>query len=66
MFFSVYVDTTPPRKGVVSDGKNPDSDTTYTSEAATVASTWKQFSDPESGLKGYDVGIYRKTDGESQ
>ncbi|KAI0241220.1 hypothetical protein LSAT2_032838 [Lamellibrachia satsuma] len=59
----VYVDLTPPVKGVVKDGKDPNEDERYSSEASTVASTWRQFSDPESGLKSYLVNIYRKPAG---
>ena len=63
--FSVYVDTTPPLKGIVSDGIDPNTDIRYTSEPATVASTWKEFSDPESGIQSYVIDVYRKTGGES-
>ena len=57
------IDLTPPVKGVVKDGKDPNEDMRYSSKASTVASTWKQFSDPESGLKNYLVNIYRKPAG---
>ena len=60
---TVYVDVTPPVKGLVTDGLNPDEDERYSSEASTVASTWKNFSDPESGLKSYLINIYRKPAG---
>ncbi len=60
---SVYVDVTPPLKGVVKDGKDPDSDEVYSSDAATVCSTWKRFSDPESGIRSYHVDVYRKPAG---
>ena len=59
----MYVDLTPPLKGLVKDGKDPNVDEKYSSEAATVASTWKQFSDPESGIKSYQVDVYRKPAG---
>ena len=45
------------------DGKDPNEDERYSSEASTVASTWRQFADPESGLKSYLVKIYRKPAG---
>jgi len=60
---SVYIDVTPPLKGIVKDGKDPSSDEKYSSEASTVASTWKQFSDPESGLRGYHVDVFRRPAG---
>ena len=59
----MYVDVTPPLKGAVKDGKDPNIDEKYSSEASTVASTWQQFSDPESGIKGYHVDVYRKPAG---
>jgi len=59
----VYVDLTPPVKRVVKDGTDPSEDETYSSEASTIASTWSQFYDPESGLKNYLVNIYRTSAG---
>ena len=50
-------------KGVVKDRKDPNEDEMYSSEASTVASTWRQFADPESGLKSYLVNICRKASG---
>jgi len=60
----VYIDETPPVKGNVKDGKDPNKDEVYTSEPATVASTWSGFSDPESGLEDYKAVIFRKPKGE--
>ena len=45
------------------DDKDPNEDERYSSEAFTVASTWKQFADPESDIKSYLVNIYRKPTG---
>ena len=62
-FVAVSVDMIPPVKGVVKDHKDPNKDEMYSSEASTVASTWRQFADPESGLKSYLVNICRKPSG---
>ena len=45
------------------DDKDPNEDERYSSEASNVASTWKQFADPESDIKSYLVNIYRKSTG---
>ena len=45
------------------DDKDPNEDERYSSEASTVASTWKQFADPESDIKSYLVNIYGKPTG---
>ena len=60
---SVYVDVTPPLKGVVIDGNDPDSDEIYSSEPSTVSSAWRNFSDPESGIKRYNVDVYTTSAG---
>ena len=62
-FVAVSVDMMPPVKGVVKDHKDPNEDEMHSSEASTVASTWRQFADPESGLKSYLVNICRKPSG---
>jgi len=56
---------TPPVRGVVKDGADAASDIMYTSETATVASTWSGFSDPESGIDRYHVDIFRKPKGQT-
>ena len=33
------------------DDKDPNEDERYSSEVSTVASTWRQFADPESDVK---------------
>ena len=60
---SVYVDVTPPLKGIVKDGNDPNSDEIYSSEASTVSCVWRGFSDPESGIKQYGVDVYRTSAG---
>ena len=45
------------------DDKDPNEDKRYSPEASTVASTWRQFVDPESDVKSYLVNIYRKPTG---
>ena len=59
----VSVDVTPPVKGVVKDGSDPDSDDIYSSEPSTVSSAWRNFSDPESGIKRYSVDVYTTSAG---
>ena len=54
---------TPPVKGSVRDGTDPSKDIKYTSDVATVASTWYAFDDPESGIEHYRVVIFRKPKG---
>ncbi|KAK2165039.1 hypothetical protein NP493_1368g00012 [Ridgeia piscesae] len=59
----VYVDVTPPLKGIVKDGNDPNSDEIYSSEPSTVSSAWREFSDPESGIKRYSVDVYKTSAG---
>ena len=60
---SVYVDVTPPLKGIVKDGNDPNSDEIYSSEASTVSCAWRNFSDAESGIKRYNADVYITTAG---
>lgn len=57
LYFVVLVDLTPPIQGTVNDGKNLSTDIQYSSETATVMCSWKDFMDPESGIKNYQVHV---------
>ena len=43
--------------GTVSDGNDVNNDVNYTSETATVTTSWADFSDPESGLADYSMSV---------
>lgn len=51
------IDTTAPVLGTVSDGRDGLDDTEYTYDTSTVKVHWQGFSDPESGLKEYNVTV---------
>ena len=53
----VLVDVTPPIPGTVSDGSDVIHDVNYTSETATVTTSWADFYDLESGLADYTVSV---------
>ena len=53
----VLVDVTPPVSGTVSDGSDVTHDVDYTSETATVTTSWADFYDLESGLADYTVSV---------
>ena len=51
------IDVTPPTSGQVSDGDNVTDDVDYTSEAASVTSSWRDFHDWESGVQEYSMAV---------
>lgn len=53
----MLVDVTPPVPGLVVDGSDITNDDNFTSEAATVTTTWDGFYDPESGIRDYAVSV---------
>ncbi|KAK7496780.1 hypothetical protein BaRGS_00011989, partial [Batillaria attramentaria] len=54
----VLVDITPPIPGNVSDGDDVINDIDFTSETATITTTWSDFQDPESGLTPYSLSVF--------
>ncbi|XP_022103294.1 uncharacterized protein LOC110986022 [Acanthaster planci] len=57
----VTVDLTPPIQGNVYDGLLPGhTDLDFSSRPATVEAQWHGFYDPDSGIKDYQVTVYRK------
>ena len=61
-FFPVLVDTTPPVPGTVADGSDVSRDINYTSETATITTSWADFYDPESGLADYTLSVFVNDD----
>ena len=55
VFNSVTVDITKPIAGYVTDGLDPNVDLMYSSQAASFASHWADYYDPESGITDYKV-----------
>nr|KAG5706426.1 hypothetical protein BaRGS_032819 [Batillaria attramentaria] len=53
----LLVDVTPPIPGNVSDGDDINNDIDFTSETATITTTWSDFRDPESGLTPYSLSV---------
>ncbi|XP_070206105.1 uncharacterized protein [Littorina saxatilis] len=53
----LLVDITSPVSGIVSDGNDVMHDVNYTSETATVTTSWIDFYDPESGLADYTLSV---------
>ncbi|KAI8519526.1 hypothetical protein Bbelb_027830 [Branchiostoma belcheri] len=53
----VMYDATPPQKGWVKDGLDPNHDIKYSSETATVSALWDDFRDPESDIAVYEVTV---------
>ena len=51
----VTVDITPPKAGVVIDGKEMDSE--YFNAAEEVTASWSKFLDTESGIESYAVAV---------
>lgn len=57
---TVLVDTTNPVSGTVVDGKDAAfTDIQYTTSRAKVEVQWKDFSDPESFIRNYQVQVHR-------
>lgn len=57
---TVLVDTTNPVSGTVVDGKDATfTDVQYTTSRAKVEVQWKDFSDPESFIRNYQVQVHR-------
>lgn len=57
---TVLVDTTNPVSGMVVDGKDATfTDVQYTTSRAKVEVQWKDFSDPESFIRNYQVQVHR-------
>ncbi|KAK7493737.1 hypothetical protein BaRGS_00015066 [Batillaria attramentaria] len=54
----LLIDITPPVPGNVSDGAMVTDDEDYTSETATVTTSWAGFYDPESGLAPYSLSVF--------
>lgn len=54
----VLVDITLPVSGVVMDGPDIRGDIAFTSNTAVVASSWTNFSDPESGIAFYTLAVF--------
>jgi hypothetical protein len=48
---------TPPVAGTVADGSDPTQDLDFTSETASVASSWRGFQDPETGVASFSVSV---------
>ncbi|XP_022100338.1 uncharacterized protein LOC110984441 [Acanthaster planci] len=61
----VTVDLTPPMQGNVWDSSlaGTTDDLDFSSRPATVEAQWHGFSDPESGIKDYQITIYRSSNG---
>ncbi|XP_067664253.1 uncharacterized protein [Haliotis asinina] len=56
----IVVDNTPPVAGVISDGAIVGTDMDYQAQADTICAQWKDFFDPESGIKTYMWGVGTK------
>ncbi|XP_046375524.2 uncharacterized protein LOC124148470 [Haliotis rufescens] len=54
----VLVDTTPPLLGYVFDGADLLRDVEFSSETATIASSWANFTDPESHVPEYTMMVF--------
>nr|XP_006820036.1 PREDICTED: uncharacterized protein LOC102804939 [Saccoglossus kowalevskii] len=59
----VLIDVTPPTKGWVKDGLDPDNDMSFSSEVSSISANWDEFIDPESGILEYDISIWRSAFG---
>ncbi|KAK7113965.1 hypothetical protein V1264_000110 [Littorina saxatilis] len=53
----VLVDLTPPQPGIVVDGDDLSHDLNFTSETASVASSWTGFQDPETNIDFYTLSV---------
>ena len=61
MCIPVRVDLTPPVTGSVLDGNLPEyKDIVYSASKSTVKVQWKDFFDPESGIRNYHAKVFRK------
>ena len=56
--FLVLIDVTPPLPGIVVDGGNLTHDLDFTSETASLTSSWSGFHDPESHVAFYTLSIF--------
>ena len=55
------MDLTPPIAGLVVDGDLPQfKDKVFSSSKSTVNLQWKDFYDPESGIREYKIDVLRK------
>ncbi|XP_046580894.1 uncharacterized protein LOC124288421 [Haliotis rubra] len=54
----VLVDITPPLLGYVQDGADIANDVEFSSQIATIESTWANFTDPESHVQEYTMVVY--------
>ncbi|MDQ7779968.1 MAG: fibronectin type III domain-containing protein, partial [Planctomycetota bacterium] len=50
-------DSTPPVAGVVNDGAQAGVDIDFQNSTTTISANWSGFSDPESGISGYEWAI---------
>ena len=57
MLFLVTVDITPPTEGYVTDGQDKNDDVMFSSQQASFAAHWDNFTDAESGVEGYEVRL---------
>lgn len=53
----MLVDLTPPQPGIVVDGDDVSHDLNFTSETASVASSWTGFQDPETNIDFYTLSV---------
>ncbi|KAK7498950.1 hypothetical protein BaRGS_00009759 [Batillaria attramentaria] len=54
----VLIDLTPPVPGVVVDGDDINSDIEFTSETASLSSSWQGFHDPETQIDSYTLSVF--------
>lgn len=58
---SVVIDLTPPEPGTLVDGTSVNfSDLEFSSSKSSVELQWGGFSDPESGIKKFDVKVMKQ------
>lgn len=61
LFFLVTVDLTKPDKGEIVDGKNPSfQDMNFTAAKSSIAAQWRNYNDPESNIKEYNVKVMKE------
>ncbi|CAH1249045.1 SELE [Branchiostoma lanceolatum] len=56
----IMVDLTPPEAGFLQDSDVVGEDLTFSSDPATVAGHWGNFTDPESGIMDFSIAVERK------
>ena len=57
----IRIDLTKPLDGIVYDGETPGVELEFTSSNSSLCAHWEGFSDPDSGIKSYELSFRNST-----